>query len=534
MSDQILDFHDADLEYREDADTGYVEGIAVPWGQTATIHLKDGTSFKESFAARSIEPEGTVWLYDQHRHPVGELVEMEHREEGYWFRAKLALSDLAMTVREKLRNGAYKALSVGFVPVETRDENGVRVVVRARLREVSVVSRPAYAGATVLSIREASEGREPATNPKETVMTDETPADLTEVRESVEELSRRFDAFTPAAPVEAEEIDQRSAGAVLQAIVAGDTATIERYTAIQEHRHDELQRRAYTGGTTADAPVKDAWVGDLTRLFDSSSGVLASFFSTGTLPGTGMNVEYAELLDNTITVTEQVNQGDDLPVGKVRLTTKTAPVKTYGGATQLTRQAIERSTLPVLNRSLEALTIEAAKRRKVVLRDAVNGVLTARKAVASNGGVIVLGSTLAASDAGRWEDALIDAAIRFDAQALELERMFVSASVFKKLRSLTVSGERVFRVNERNASGTLDLPGLRGDFAGIPVSLDPGQTGDEAYFANHRAVRQYLSAVNSLSDENVINLTKDFSVYFYGATAAEIPQAIVPVKLAAS
>jgi hypothetical protein len=147
---------------------------------------------------------------------------------------------------------------------------------------------------------------------------------------------------------------------------------------------------------------------------------------------------------------------------------------------------------------------------------------------------VVLGATLAAATASNWEDALIDAAIKYDGEAQEMERMFVSATVFKKLRSLTVSGERVFQVDKGNASGTLDLPGLRGDFAGIPVSLDVGQAGDKAYFANHRAIRQYDSALYSLSDENIINLSKDYSVYFYGAVAPEIPQLIVPVKLAAS
>src|SRR5690606_2251814 len=61
-----------------------------------------------------------------------------------------------------------------------------------------------------------------------------------------------------------------------------------------------------------------------------------------------------------------------------------------------------------------------------------------------------------------------------------------------------------------------------------------GQTGDSAYFVNSRAIRQYDSALISLQDENIINLSKDFSVYRYGAIATEMPQLIVPVKLAAS
>lgn len=106
--------------------------------------------------------------------------------------------------------------------------------------------------------------------------------------------------------------------------------------------------------------------------------------------------------------------------------------------------------------------------------------------------------------------------------------------MFKKLRSLTVAGERVFQTYKDNASGTLNLPGLTGQLAGLPVRLDSGQAGDKAVFTNARALRQYDSGVVSLTDENIVNLSKEFAVYRYGAVAAEIPAGVVPVKLAAA
>jgi hypothetical protein len=294
-----------------------------------------------------------------------------------------------------------------------------------------------------------------------------------------------------------------------------------------------MQERAYTGGTSADAVVKPGWVGDLTRIFDASSGVLADVFSTGTLPASGNSIEFAELSANTIGVAA-VAEGADIGFGKVTITTRTAPVVTYAGGTELTRQSIERATVGVLNTSLEALATAAGARKKAVLRDAFNTLVTAREAIASNGGVVVLGATLAAATAGNWEDTLIDAALKFETVDLAPEALIVSGTVFKKLRSLTVAGERVFRTGPENASGVLNLPGLSGDFAGIPVRLDSGATGDKAAFVNARALRQYDSALVSLSDENIVNLSKSFAVYRYGAVAAEIPAGVVPVKLAAS
>lgn len=537
MSDQELELRSMNLEFREEQEAGFLEGIAVPWNQTVTIRNADGTSFKERFENGSVELDGTVWLYDSHRAPIGVVEAAESRAEGLFIRAKLALSDLAKSIYTQLKNGALDSLSVGFSPVQHREEDGVIVHTLTRLREVSVVARPAYSLATVLSVREDTDEREPLTNPQGETMTDEVTVsaeDLNEVRGTVEDLSRRFDAFTPATLEVAEKVDTRSAGAFVKALVQGDTETRDSYERILETLYSEDQHRAYTGGTTADAPVKDAWVGDLTRIFDSSSGVLSNIFSTGVLPAQGNNIEFAQLKSNSVQVTEQAAEGNDLAYGKVELETKTAPVKTYGGYVQLTRQAIERSTLPVLNRSLEALSVAAGARKKAVLRTEFNTAVAAREAIASNGGVLLLGGTLAAATAGNWEDTLIDAAIRFDGLDVQPEALVVSASVFKKLRSLTVSGERVFTVYEKNASGSLNLPGLTGNLAGLPVYLDAGATGDKAVFVNGRAIRQYDSALVSLQDENVINLSKDFSVYRYGAVAIEVPEFIVPVKFAAA
>lgn len=59
---------------------------------------------------------------------------------------------------EDVRNGYLDSLSVGFQPlVVGRGADGVREVKEARLHEVSMVAIPAYAGAAVLSVRNAQD-----------------------------------------------------------------------------------------------------------------------------------------------------------------------------------------------------------------------------------------------------------------------------------------------------------------------------------------------------------------------------------------
>lgn len=510
-----------------DDETRTVSGIAVPWETPAAI-LDWFGSYTETFERGSVEvpDSGKVMLFWRHDEPIGIVTEHRDDEAGWFISARISETPRGDEAYALLRDGVVTEFSVGFEPVEHRadDETGDITRTRVIAREVSVVPFGAYGvDASVTEVRQRTDNPSPLE--RSTPMTDTIAApDLIEVRERIEELERRSATF--ATRDESPVIDTRTAGEVLKAIASGDEPTIRAY--------NDMVERAYTGGTSADAVVKPGWVGDLTRIFDASSGVLADTFSTGTLPATGNSIEFAELSSNTLSVAEQAAEGDDIAAGKVSITTRTAPVKTYAGSTSLTRQEVERATVGVLNTSLNGLAIAAGARKKAVLRSAFEALVTAREGISANGGVVLLGATLAAGTAGNWEDALVDAALKFEAVSLPLERLIVSASVFKKLRSLTVAGERVFQVAEKNASGTLDLPGLKGDFASIPVLLDSGATGDKAAFVNSLALRAYDSPLVSLSDETISNLTKTFAVYKYGAVAAEIPAAVVPVKLAAS
>ncbi|MDQ0645660.1 HK97 family phage prohead protease [Microbacterium murale] len=522
----------SDLEYRSfqvreaGPETRTFSGIAVPWDTPADIAGLYTERIERG--AVTIPASGKVLLYSRHRDPIGLVTKWEDSDDGWRVEARISQTPTGDEAYTLLRDGVVDELSIGFVPIEHREDDETGDITRTRIevRETSLVPFGAYGvDAAVTDVRSADNptpSRERAVMPE-----DNTAAEVTELRAAVDEIDRKISTLAVRTD-DAPSADTRSAGEILKAIVSGDESTIRAYEAL-------YAERAYTGGTTADAIAKPEGIVNLVRIFDASSGVLADVFSTGTAPAKGNNIEFAEVGSNTIDVTEQAAEGDDITFGKVSITRRTAPIKTYAGGTQLTRQEIERATdVNMLTTSLEALATAAGARKKAVLRAAFNTLVTARRAIAADAGVVGLGATLAAGTAGNWEDALIDAALKFELENLSPEALIVSGTVFKKLRSLTVAGERVFRVGEKNNSGTLDLPGLAGDFAGIPVRLDSGQTGDSAVFVNERAIRAYDSPLVSLSDESLVNLSKSFAVYRYGAVAAEIPSGVVPVKLAAA
>lgn len=523
-----LEIRSANL--RADAEEGTVSGIAVPWD--TPVELFSG--YVEIIARGAVVAFDDIKLYWQHETPIGRVFEAEDRDAGLFIRARISDTAQGRDALTLLRDGVVNKFSIGFEPDEEsveHAENGDITVTRTKiaLREVSVVSFPAYKDAQVTEVRNetASQVRE-GNNKKETPMETASKADLLEVRTLIEDLDRKVQNI-PTHTDSAPSLDTRSAGEVLKAIVSGDQSTIDQYERLQ---------REYVPNTTAATINKPGWVGNLTRIFDASSGVLAQIFSTGNLPSTGTTVEYAQLKTNTIDVNAQSAENAAIAMGNVELETKTANVVTYAGGTTLSRQTIERSTVGVLNTSLEALATAAGARKKVVLRAAFDALVTARRAVAADAGVVVLGGSgvkLSVSDAQDWEDAIIDAAIKYEALALPMDALVVNALVFKALRNLTVSGERVFQTWKDNASGELNLPGLKGQMAGLPVYLDSGvaNTAAHAVFVNGRAIRQYESGLVSLSDETILTLSKSFAVYKYGAIASEIPAAVVPVKIAA-
>jgi uncharacterized protein len=487
-----------------------VEGIAVPYNETANMGY-----FKERMAPGAVQMADTVQLKYQHDEVIGKVLSGKDTPEGFIIRARISETPRGNEVYTLVKDGAINKFSIGFQAIA--DNVGTdNVITRTKVlvREVSLVPQPAYEGAAVLAVRsdsqdlnnevplEYSEIRKE--NNMENMETATT--DLNEVRESVANLERSFEVFiknntADAAPV----VDTRSAGEVLKAIAKGDENTI----------------RAYTGGTTADAVVMNGWVGDLTRIIDEAA-VLRNVFGSAALPSEGNYIEYAQLKTNGIDVDVQAAEGDDLAFGLIEQELKTAAVKTLGGYTTLSRQEIERSSVNILDASLRAMAIQVGKAMNAQMRLAYTTNHAAQ--------VTATNTVTAGTDYASWLDAIVEAAVKFEGLGLSLDALVVDKATFKSLATLEASDGRPLMLVQGagvNNVGNINVAGLGGTFANIPVVLDAGLT-DEVAFVNRNALRMYNSPVVRLQDENIVNLSKDFSVYTYVATAAEIPAAVVP------
>ncbi|MFC8733575.1 HK97 family phage prohead protease [Luteimicrobium sp. NPDC057192] len=515
-------------------------GIAVPFNDPVTISDWWGDNYREQVAPGAVTNAAddlplTFWRHDE---PIGRITEFEDTEAGWQVTGTLSSTPRGDEAYTLLRDGVIDRMSIGFEPIEhvvTEGDDGVTITrTKIRVREVSLVPFPAYDGATVDQVRHAT----PKGNTMPPTVTERQDAVQTPSAQSIDELRaqldgriddvvRQFEVMLSRA-AEAERGDKivsrfRTPGALLKAIAAGDDEARAEYETIQARAWDPA------GGTVADSVSQDAWIGDLTRIVDEKSS-LRDLFSSGALPAEGMNLEYAQLKTNTVEVDKQDAEGDDLAFGKVTLETKTAPVETFGGYTRLSLQSIQRSSVAIVDHSLRALAIAANKTRNATFRAHYSTVVAAQ--AAANNTVTVTDVTKYVD----WVSGIVDAAEKFEDLGLDLDALVVDKTYFKSLAALTATDGRPLMTvygSGTNVVGELNAPGISGVLAGVPVRVNLKQVAAGGAFVNHLAIREYASPLARLQDDNIVNLSRDFSTYLYSAIADEIPAGIVPVKTGA-
>lgn len=493
-----------EIQFRIDnADERTVVGMAVPYEVEA---------HGERFQRNAVELHRDAKLYWNHKDVIGVIERGEHTADGYMIRARFAKGTQSADEAYALaQQGIVDKFSVGFIMDEARQDGKTRVVTRAIVKEVSLTPMPWYETADVLGVRNAEENTDPevpdsAPN-KEEKVEEITPTDsgLAEVRESIQMLERELAGINK---VEAEAPSYRSAGEFLKALVSGDQAA----------------ERAYTGATTAESVVTPVDF-DLIRLVEGANP-LGSVFGRGVTPAEGMTITFAQVDSQTDGTATQANEGDDLGYYELNIGTSTENIITVGNYAELSRQAIDRSTVPYLDSVLRGQAIALGKELADQLRTKYQAVCASQVTAGNK-------VTLATTDYAGWVGGLADASANyFTPNGVQIDALIVDKATFKDLLALdgtpviSFSGEAVGTVGSANPGA------LRGSIAGIPIIVDAGLDSvnkDECAFVSSLALRQYTSGALRLSQENAVNLSEAFSISTYTAVADEYPAFIIPI-----
>ncbi len=516
------------LEWRESKislasdDSRTIEGLAVPYERETKL----GSGYYETIARDAYQPDGGVGhvkLLWRHGEVIG-VGTATSGPDGVTIHARLSQTSAGDDAYQLVKDCAVDSLSIGFIPLEYEEtwDDDDNLHVRQKLidiKEVSLVPWPAYDEAKVTKVREKTQREETSKMDNDTLQNE-----LLRLRISVNELRT-----TVAAPQAAPSVDRRSAAEIVKALVAGDSQTLEDVNSIQA--------RAWSGTTSAADPVATGphWVADLTRIYDQPDA-LKPLFAVGDLPSEGMRVDHTYLKTNSVTVNKQASEGDDLTLGKVELQSASTPVGTYGGYTSLSRQTIERASVNILQRHLEAMAVAAGAASRKALAAAWAKGLKDQEAAG-------LVSTKAAT-ALTWADLsalVVDAAAYFAKQNLPLDGLVVNQPTFKALAALTAGDRPLLAVGNdgSNTAGAMNLVGISGDLAGLKIVCDLNAEATNVAniqkcvggFYSRDAIRIYESGLVQLQATQVINLTDNYSVYRYAAYANEIQGGVLPLKL---
>ena len=156
MSDHLfLDTRDVTITGRN------VIGRCVPYNETSyLVPSPKGERIRRQAFAESIAQRGTnVFLNLEHdeTRTVAKAVRWDDDDDGLVGEFHLRSGELQDRTLEELADGWWPYMSVAFRPLrETRGGDGAVEVVTAKLAHVALVKCPAYDGAEVLAVRNAS------------------------------------------------------------------------------------------------------------------------------------------------------------------------------------------------------------------------------------------------------------------------------------------------------------------------------------------------------------------------------------------
>lgn len=159
MSDLTRAFA-SELEVRSEGDGRTVEGIVVPFERSARV--SDGgrpylESFRRGAFTKTLSERGNVKFLSQHQaghNPLGRATMLEERADGLWGQFRVSETAAGNDALALIRDGALDSFSVGFGAVKHVREGEVTVRTEVKLREVSLVTFPAYEDARISAVRQ--------------------------------------------------------------------------------------------------------------------------------------------------------------------------------------------------------------------------------------------------------------------------------------------------------------------------------------------------------------------------------------------
>jgi HK97 family phage prohead protease len=483
-----------------------ISGKIVPMG-TGEIGNTNLGAYVFEAGSIDIADVSKIKLLSQHdmKKPVGRMIAAETREDGIYATFKLSRSQAGADSLIMASEGLVSGLSIGAEIIKSKpSREGYTVVTAAKLKEVSLVTEPAFKSAQVLEI--AAEEVIPA---EETLPT-ESEAVAVENTPTVEATPVEAAAVEASAPV---------VKAMHYATPRIDTTPhVFLENAVRASLGDESARQYLSAASDTDTTDVAGLVPtrQLTEIINnkSTSGRPSiDAISSGTLPDAGFKFQIPRV--KAVPTVAETAEKAAFSDTQVEIEYLDVDVKKYAGMQLFDVEVLDR-TSPAFFAELQSLMADAyAKATNVAVRTAI------QTGASADGTAITLpwdGAEMAGFIA-RASDSIYTNTLRF------AQSVIVSPTQWSNIMGMVDGQNRPLFIasQPQNAAGSVSQS-LRGSLLGLDLYVDYSLTGvadGSIVVVNRDSYTWYESPRLQLRADKVGTGQVEVGYYGYGAIATK-------------
>ena len=488
-----------------------ISGKIVPYGMGEIGSTNLGSYAFEAGSIAIADPT-KIKLLAQHdtSKPVGRMTAYEEKEDGIYATFKLSRSQAGTDAMIMASEGLVAGLSIGAEITESKpSRDGYTFVTAAKLKEVSLVSEPAFKSAQVLEIaaEEVIPVEENPTTESETpVVEDTTPVEATpSVEAAAVEAARPTVTASYYTKPRIELTKRNYLENTLKANVFDD----------QDAR--QWLRAADNDQTTGAGFIPTPQSTQLLNFLANADRPLIDSISSGTMPEFGKTFELPKVTE--VPIVDQIDENGAVTESQLEASYITVTKKSFKGRAITTLELLTNSTPAFLDELLVQMEFAYAKDTEQFVTTAIQGAGTLNATAQANSATGLLSYVSSAAA------AVYSASLGF------ARNMVVTPEQWANIMSYNDNGRPIYiAANPQNAGGALTPTSLRGSVAGLDLRVSrlmqgSGGVGTADYsmvVVNPDAYTWYESARQQLRTNINSDGTVDILLFGQGALATKL------------